>query len=78
MQELCTYQIEIQGCLEEKDFNLMSPNRITEVRACPDTVQFTTYADQSGLIGLLRHLHQQGYVLLSIQRIGETNFRREK
>jgi hypothetical protein len=67
MQELNTYRIEIQGQIEEKNFNATSPYRITKVRANPDVTLFTICTDQSGLVGLIRHLHQQGYVLLSIQ-----------
>jgi hypothetical protein len=70
MQEICTYLIKIQGQLEEKIFNPLSPYWITEVRANSNATRFAIYADQSGLIGLIRHLHQQGYVLLSIQRKG--------
>jgi hypothetical protein len=70
MQEIFAYFIEIQGQVEEKTFNTMSPYRISEVCTNPDATLFTIYADQSGLIGLIRHLHQQGYVLLSIQRKG--------
>jgi hypothetical protein len=36
MQEVCTYRIEIQGQLEEKNFYTMSPYRLSEVRAGPD------------------------------------------
>jgi hypothetical protein len=77
MQEICTYLIEIQGKLEEKEFNQTSPYRITEVRAKPDATLFTIYADQSGLIGLVRHLHHHGFVLLSMQRKGYTDSRRK-
>lgn len=70
MQELCAYCIEIHDQLEEKTFNSMSPYRITDVRAGPDTTLFTVFTDQSGLVGLVRYLHQQGYVLLSIHRKG--------
>ena len=68
MQEQCIYRIEIQGPLEAKNFNLMSPYRINEVQVEPAVTFFTVYADQSGLVGLIRHLHQQGFVLLSIRR----------
>lgn len=68
MEALCTYHIEIQGQLEEKKFNATSPYRITDVRSTPDATRFTIHADQSGLIGLVRHLHQQGFVLLSMHR----------
>jgi hypothetical protein len=70
MQAICTYLIEIQDQLEEKDFSPRSPYRIMDVHAGPETTRFTIRADQSGLIGLIRHLHQQGFVLLSIQRKG--------
>jgi hypothetical protein len=74
MQELCTYRLEIQGQVEEKNFNTMSPYRITDVRASPDATLFTIYSDQSGLVGLIRHLHQQGFVVLSIHRKGQDIF----
>ena len=70
MQELCSYHFEIHGQLKEKDFNAMSPYRITEVCVTPFCTQFTIFADQSGLVGFVRHLHQQGFLLLSIQRLG--------
>lgn len=78
MQELCTYIIEIQGQLEEKNFNIMSPYQIKDVRVDPDTTFFTIRADQSGFIGLVRHLHQQGFVLISTQRKGQTENPGEK
>ncbi len=68
MQELCTYIIKIEGHLEEKNFNMRSPYKITGVREGPDATLFRVYADQSGLIGLVRYLHQQGFVLLSVNR----------
>ncbi len=68
MQELYTYIIKIEGQLVEKNFNMRSPYRITGVREGPDATLFTVYADQSGLIGLVRYLHQQGFVLLSVNR----------
>ena len=70
MQELCTYCVEIQDKLEENNFNTMSPYLIKEVCAGPCTTLFTIFTDQSGLVGLVRYLHQQGYVLLSIHREG--------
>jgi len=74
MQKQCTYRIEIQGQLEEQNFNSLSPHNITDVRAGPDATLFSIYADQSGLIGLVRHLHQQGFVILSIHREGRAKF----
>jgi hypothetical protein len=36
--------------------------------ATPDAAQFSIHTDQSGLIGLLRHLHSLGLIFLSVQR----------
>lgn len=66
MHEVYTYRVRIQGQLEEKSFNAISPYRITEVSSTLDATQFTVCADQAGVIGLIRHLHQQGFLLLSI------------
>jgi len=66
MQDLCAYHIEVQGKVDENAFNASSPLQVKVVHANPDTTFFTVSADQSGLIGLLRYLHQQGFVLLSV------------
>ena len=68
MQYLCAYQIQVQGTVDENAFNATSPLHVKVVDADPDTALFKINADQSGLIGLLRYLHQQGYVLLSVYR----------
>jgi len=66
MHVIGIYQIEVQGTVDEKAFNATSPLQITVVRAEAEATLITICADQSGLIGLLRHLHQQGFVLLSV------------
>jgi hypothetical protein len=38
------------------------------IRTDPAATLLEIHADQSGLIGLLRYLHQQGFVLLSVYR----------
>ncbi|MGD9099076.1 MAG: hypothetical protein PVF45_01255 [Anaerolineae bacterium] len=68
MQDICTYQIEVRGQVEENDLNAMSPLQMTVVRADTASTLFTICADQSGLIGLIRHLHGRGFVLLSLHR----------
>lgn len=68
MQNLCAYNIEVQGKVDENSFNATSPLQVMVGHAYPDTTLFTISADQSGLIGLLRYLHQQGFVLLSVYR----------
>ena len=68
------YQIELRGCVEVADLNAMSPLQITVLdipteseNAYPAT-QLTVHADQAALIGLLRHLHARGFVILSVNR----------
>ena len=63
-----TYCIEVQGQVDENVFNATSPLQVTVVRRDTGTTLFTICADQSGLIGLIRHLHGQGFVILSITR----------
>ena len=64
----CTYHIEVQGHVDENAFNATSPLQMRVVRIDPAATLFTVCADQSGLIGLIRHLHGQGFVLLSVTR----------
>lgn len=68
MQNICTYQIEVRGQVDENAFSATSPLQMTVVRMDPDATLFTTCTDQSGLIGLMRHLHGHGFVLLSVTR----------
>jgi hypothetical protein len=68
MHDICTYQIEVRGQVDENAFNTTSPLQITVVHMDSAATLFTICADQSGLIGLIRHLHRQGFVLLSVYR----------
>ena len=70
MQDICTYQIEVRGQVDESAFNATSPLQMTVMRMSPAATLFTTCTDQSGLIGLIRHLHGHGFVLLSVTREG--------
>ena len=63
-----TYRIEVQGQLDENAFNATSPLQMTVVRRDTATTLFTVCTDQSGLIGLIRHLHGHGFVILSVTR----------
>jgi len=66
MDDICTYLIQLCGQVNESDLNAMSPIQMTVVRVDTVATLFTIYTDQSGLIGLLRHLHGRGLVLLSV------------
>jgi hypothetical protein len=74
MHDICTYYVKVHGQVDEKVFNAASPLQMTVVRVHADEKQsiaatlFTVRTDQSGLVGLIRHLHQQGFVLLSLCR----------
>jgi hypothetical protein len=68
MDELCTYRIEVRGQADESDLTAMSPLQMTVVRVDTTATLFSVCTDQSGLIGLLRHLHGRGLVLLSVLR----------
>lgn len=68
MDEIYTYRLEVQGRVDEKEFNAMSPMRAVIVRSEPGATCFAVSTDQSGIIGLIRHLHRRGFILLSIYR----------
>ncbi len=69
MDELCTYQIEIRGRADENDLNAISPIQMTVVRADAKSTLLTVSTDQSGLVGVLRHLHSRGLVLQSVRSV---------
>jgi hypothetical protein len=65
---LVCYQIEVRGRMDEADLNATSPLQITVERSDTTTTEFTVVTDQSGLIGLIRHLQGRGILLLSLRR----------
>lgn len=66
VNDISTYCIEIRGWVEQDDIKAMSPIELRVERADKDATRLTVTTDQSGLIGLMRHLHARGLVLLSI------------
>lgn len=68
MQEFCDYQIAVSGKLDQDLFNTESPIRIKLISSSSDASLFTAHTDQPGVIGLIRHLHRQGFLLLSLRR----------
>ena len=67
MHDLCIYQIEIQNHMDQESFNAASPLQIDVVEIKQATTLFTITTDQSGLIGLLRHLHRVGYKIIFVR-----------
>lgn len=68
MHDVCTYHLKVQGQMDESVFNASSPLQISVVQMDSRATLFTLRADQSGLIGLIRRLHGQGFVILSVIR----------
>ena len=68
MQEIYRYQIEVQGQVDESDFNATSPLQVKAEMMEDTTTLLALQADQSGLVGMIRHLHHQGFMLLSVSR----------
>lgn len=69
MNDLCTYFIELLGPVDAAEINALVPVHLTSEPSDPCTARFSACTDQSGLVGLLRHLHALGLVLLSVSRI---------
>ena len=69
MDDICAYLIQLRGQVNENDLNAMSPIQMTVVRADTASTLFTICTDQSGLIGLMRHLHGLGLALVSVRRV---------
>jgi hypothetical protein len=75
MNDVCTYHIQLRGHVDEGDINATSPLQITAVQVEANKgdshagTLLTVRTDQSGLVGLLRHLHGLGFVFLSVNRV---------
>ena len=71
MQAICAYHIRLEGQVKEADLNVGSPLmiRVVQVDVAAATLEIQT--DQSGMIGVIRYLHGQGFLLLSVVRILE-------
>jgi hypothetical protein len=69
MDDICKYLIEICGRVEEDDLNSMSPMKFQVEAVGVVSTRISIVTDQSGLLGLMRHLHNLGLVFLSVQRM---------
>ena len=68
MDGLSQYQIEVQGRMDSNGLNEAGPLQVNRLSGDEQSTVFEVRTDQSGLIGLLRHLHGRGAVLLSVRR----------
>jgi hypothetical protein len=69
VNDSCTYLIQLRGQVDNGEINARSPLQMTVVRADLEATLLSVGTDQSGLIGLIRHLHGLGFVLLSVSRV---------
>ena len=60
------YSIQVAGQVDVNELNPMSPQYMTAIKLGPTLTLFTICTDQSGLLGLLRHLHKLGIMLLVV------------
>ena len=65
------YAIEIQGGADATLTDWFGPLKITERTGAghPTTMLAGIFTDQAGLIGMIRHLHGLGIVILAVQRM---------
>ena len=68
MNDICAYLIQLRGQVDENEINAMSPLQMTVTWVDTASTLLTVHTDQSGLIGLMRHLHGLGFVFLSVKR----------
>ncbi|MBN2085501.1 MAG: hypothetical protein JW748_09775 [Anaerolineales bacterium] len=68
MDGLSGYRIEAQGRVDVNGLNESGPRQVNLLRADEGSTVFEVWTDQSGLIGLLRHLHGRGMILISVRR----------
>lgn len=63
---MAIYLIWLRGQVDVDDLNSMSPHQITLLDRDPGCTLLSIYTDQSGMIGMLRHLHNLGLHVLSV------------
>jgi hypothetical protein len=67
MNDICAYLIQLRGQVDEDEINAMSPLQMTVKQMDAASTLLIVSTDQSGLIGLMRHLHSLGFVFLSVK-----------
>lgn len=66
IQNVRIYKIQIHGQVKEEDINRSSPLQFKIEQMIEDNTFIAVRTDQSGLVGLIRHLHGLGLVLVSL------------
>ncbi|MBK8050891.1 MAG: hypothetical protein IPK16_29590 [Anaerolineales bacterium] len=68
MGDLACYKIVVRDLVSETDLNRLSPIQVVVAQVDPAATRLSVQTDQSGLIGLMRHLHALGFVILAMSR----------
>ena len=68
MDDLACYTIVVRDPVSETDLNRLSPVQVAVVQIDPAATHLSVQTDQSGIIGLMRHLHALGFVILAMSR----------
>jgi len=68
MKDIFNYLIDVCGQVDENELNANSPLYIYKILMDMTVTRLAIHTDQSGLIGLMRHLHGRGFVILSVSR----------
>ncbi len=68
MNDLAVYRIQIDRQADQQELRATSPLDMQVELLAGNITLLTVYTDQSGIMGLLRHLHGRGFVILSMQR----------
>ncbi len=68
MNDVYTYRVRVSGQVDERELNVRGPLKMKVERVEAESTWLSIDTDQSGLIGLLRHLHGLGFVFLSVDR----------
>jgi hypothetical protein len=68
MNDVSTYHLRLRGYIDQDDLNTMGPLQVTVEPVEAALVRIVVRTDQSGLIGLLRHLHAHGIIILALHR----------
>jgi menaquinone-dependent protoporphyrinogen oxidase len=66
MDDVCTYQIQVRGRVDLADLNAGSPVQMQAAGAEATATRLAVETDQSGLIGLIRHLNGRGVLITAV------------
>lgn len=66
--DLTIYTVTVAGYADELTINSDSPLDARTSYSGDDITQLIITTDQSGIVGLIRHLHGRGFTILSVKR----------